>query len=756
MAKIKVYRGIGADTKEELEEYIKDFYDRNTTFTTHGGGNNLGEGAYFTTIRAEAESYANEYEYKHIFELEIDTDDFVDIKSIDMGVLDKYEYVKEARAKVNRIRYGNYVNIEALEKAEIELMKMQDKALVEYVKETNKLGVFEKANNIYRETGDVYVLQNKDVFGYVEKLKDVVKKNSYWDNRAIKRLDDAEKIGEAYVNRIKKIYDRAYKNVEQEINSVYRNYAKDTGLDVDKLKELLTKKETDKTWKTLKRQGLDEYIKNNYKSRITRLEQIQAQIYAKAKQIYPKEELEQKMCYKSVIHDSYYKAIYDAQMGIGYDFSFNKIDKNIINTLLRDNWSGANYSTRIWGNTNILAESLAEIIGGAMLSGQSISKTTKQIKDRFNVGKYYAERLVRTEVNHFNNEVDAMAYEELGIDKYVFVATLDGRTSKICQDNDNKVFSYKNKEIGVNFPPLHPNCRSKTRAYLDEEAESNLIRRARNPITGETEIVENMSYNEWIKQYKVEIPIDKEIKPRTKPTQQFKGIEDKIKYINGATNIAELNRKGLEALYDTKLVKLDFTNGDLENSKTILSQYIKLVDEYNTDPTHSISFEKLKRNVDGRVARVGDSPDCVMQLRAHKNTNPNDYKRVKTSKIFNVVVDKTNVNVATLTHEFAHTLSTSRQQQYGKDIDFWAEIRQIKSNYTRELNNIDKQLYIDKTINLDEAEKLKSQVVISEYAKANIDEFLAEGFCEAKLSSKPSKYSLEVLEVVNKYFKKGG
>lgn len=329
----------------------------------------------------------------------------------------------------------------------------------------------------------------------------MAKSSNYWDKRAINRMTEAEKSSEIYINRIKKIYEQAYKNIDGEIARVYKNYAKDTGLDVQKLKELLTVKETDKVWKTLERQGLTKYIKNNYKSRISRLEQIQAQIYAKAKQIYPKEELQQTMCYNGVINDSYYKAVYDTQMGTGYDFSFNSIDENMRNALLNEKWSGKNYSQRIWGNTDILADTVSQIVGGALLSGQSIEKTSKQIRDRFNVGKYYSERLVRTETNHFNNEADAMAYEEMGIDKYVFVATLDSRTSPMCQEMDNKVFEYKDREVGVNFPPLHPNCRSKTRGYLGEEAEKQLKRRARNPQTGKTEVIDNISYNDWVKQY---------------------------------------------------------------------------------------------------------------------------------------------------------------------------------------------------------------------------------------------------------------
>ena len=57
-----------------------------------------------------------------------------------------------------------------------------------------------------------------------------------------------------------------------------------------------------------------------------------------------------------------------------------------------------------------------------------------------------------------------------------------------------------------------------------------------------------------------------------------------------------------------------------------------------------------------------------------------------------------------------------------------------------------------KAIDLDKKYKA---TIISSYASSNDDEFLAEAFTEAKLSSNPSPYSKQVLEVVDKYFKKG-
>ena len=358
--------------------------------------------------------------------------------------------------------------------------------------------------------------------------------DKYWDKRAIKRLTETEKQSEAYIKRIRKMYDRANKNIQRDIEDIYRNYSKATGLDVQSLKTLLTKTETAKLWDELKAQGLDRYIKDNYKARISRLEKLQAQIYAKAKEIYPEEELQNTMCYEGVINDSYYKAIYDAQMGTGLDFAFSNIDDNMVSVLLNERWSGLNYSQRIWGNTDILAESLSEIIGGAMLSGQSITKTSKQIRDRFNVGKYYAERLVRTETNHFHNEADALAYEEMGVEKYVFMATLDTRTSAICQSWDNKVIPLKEKQVGVNYPPLHPNCRSTTRAYMGEEIEKTLTRRARNPITGKNEVIGNISYSEWLNKQKVTYGTEniekafKKVKNRSADIKQFNSYKSRL------------------------------------------------------------------------------------------------------------------------------------------------------------------------------------------------------------------------------------
>ena len=398
----------------------------------------------------------------------------------------------------------------------------------------------------------------------------MAKPSNYWDKRALRRLSEAEQQGEAYSKRIQKIYDQAHKNIQRDIENIYANYSNATGMDVQSLKTLLTKTQTQKLWDELKAKGLDQYVKGNYKARITRLEQLQAQLYAKVKEIYPQEQNEHTECFSDVLNNTYYKSIYDTQMGTGYDFAFSNLDDNLVKSVLNERWSGKNYSQRIWGNTDILAESVSEIVGGALLSGQSYAKTSRQIRERFNVGKYYADRLVRTECNHFHNQADAMAYEEMDVDKYVFLAVLDSRTSDICQRLDNKVIDLKDKKEGVNFPPLHPNCRSTTRVYMGEEIEKTLKRRARNPITNENEIVDNISYQDWAKKHGLNRELTNNVKHstidlnrNTTNTGVFAALPERMskKHIRYVAEMYGIDLKGitLNIDYNAELLRTSLT-----------------------------------------------------------------------------------------------------------------------------------------------------------------------------------------------------
>ena len=63
-----------------------------------------------------------------------------------------------------------------------------------------------------------------------------------------------------------------------------------------------------------------------------------------------------------------------------------------------------------------------------------------------NVSKSNVKRLVRTESAAYRSKAQLKAFQDLEVEKYQVLATLDARTSDICQDMDLKVFDLKNWE----------------------------------------------------------------------------------------------------------------------------------------------------------------------------------------------------------------------------------------------------------------------------------------------------------------------
>ncbi len=107
-----------------------------------------------------------------------------------------------------------------------------------------------------------------------------------------------------------------------------------------------------------------------------------------------------------------------------------------------------------------------------------------------------AIRLVRTETNYMHNAATAAFSEAIGIEKYQFLATLDIRTSKICRSLDGQIFEYKDKQTGVNYPPMHPYCRSTKVDVIDEEWLKEGTRVARDKEGKTIKVPWEMTYKE--------------------------------------------------------------------------------------------------------------------------------------------------------------------------------------------------------------------------------------------------------------------
>jgi SPP1 gp7 family putative phage head morphogenesis protein len=160
----------------------------------------------------------------------------------------------------------------------------------------------------------------------------------------------------------------------------------------------------------------------------------------------------------------------------------------------------------------ILDRALMEVSGMGKLSDMTmqdvrgmvdLNKWRSQVKSKFKTeaqySKYAANRLIRTESAYVAGQTTAVAYDECGIERYEYMATLDNRTSKKCSDNDGKIFDLKDKEVGVNWPPLHPHCRSQTCPTIDGLTREGLTRAARDANGKTVYVPRGMSFSLWEK-----------------------------------------------------------------------------------------------------------------------------------------------------------------------------------------------------------------------------------------------------------------
>jgi SPP1 gp7 family putative phage head morphogenesis protein len=344
-----------------------------------------------------------------------------------------------------------------------------------------------------------------------------MKSNSYWEDRSNLRMASYHKNSDETIYKINNAYDKALDDINRDINKIFFKFQSDSGLSIAETKGLLNSKIPKKELesirskingiedKELKKSLMAQLNANAYKARITRLEALKESLSINTAKVADVQLKQGELSYINSINDAYYKNIYDIQKGtsLGFDFSPMPVDK--VEEVLKNNWSGKHYSERVWGNSQVLAEKLKETITAGLMSGKSSRRMALELAELSEYGKMASERLIRTETTYIANAAELESYKECDINKYVFVATLDLRTSTVCREHDGKIYEVNKGMSGENLPPLHPWCRSTTIAYMGAEWYNNLKRRARDPETGETYTVPgNMKYDEWYKQHVVD------------------------------------------------------------------------------------------------------------------------------------------------------------------------------------------------------------------------------------------------------------
>lgn len=312
----------------------------------------------------------------------------------------------------------------------------------------------------------------------------------YWEERQVKREAKAFTKIQDIEKEYKIALEKAKQNINKELSRIGTTYMKDNNLSYhDALKFL--KGDEYKVWKKDLHDYMAEYNKLlktapleakklyleietlSARSRLSHLDSLRAQIDMELIKVSDNVDGLAKNTLTSIYRDTYTEVAKD--LGVNVIVSPEKIK-----TVLDRPWSGANFSQRLWSNTDKLAQTVKREIVNGMIQGINLQTMAKRVSERFETAKKNdVERLLRTEVNYTLNQATLDGYKEAGIEKYEFSATLDSRTSQICSELHGEVFEIKKVAVGLNYPPMHPRCRSTTIPIIDYES---LVKQGRDEI----------------------------------------------------------------------------------------------------------------------------------------------------------------------------------------------------------------------------------------------------------------------------------
>lgn len=633
------------------------------------------------------------------------------------------------------------------------------------------------------------------------------KNSEYWQQRFGQLENASHQEAMTVYSRIEESFYQAQKEIENKINSWYVRFANNNEITINEAKKLLNSNEL-KEFKW----NVQEYIKYGHenelnehwmkelenastKYHVSRLEALKIQTQQTMEKLFGNELDEVDNLTKNSYINNYFHTMFEYQKGFNVGFNVINIDQNKLSKIVNKPWAvdEKNFSERIWGNKTKLINELHNELTKMCLTGKSPDESIKYLSKKFNTSKAQAGNLIMTENAYFSQLAQKDCFNALDVEKYEIVATLDSHTSEICKEQDGKVYDMKDYQPGITAPPFHNYCRSTTVPHFDDDFDLEGERAARDEDGKTYYVSDKIKYDDWYKKYvQNQSNLQNEAKNAKIKThsEKIQELQNILMDMNEARRIHwDLSLTSKEEMLNSSFKDLaysiDLEGIDEKVIDTIIENYKQLGDEYYTTLNHIGIFDDeyllAKPNSGGyeftgvktltgeihfNQTMLDDFDDYVETMK-----NCSEFGHISKS------INPENYKYYVPTHEFAHSIFNSGM--VGKNLigmdeniykNFGKELEKMFEQYKTRINEIDSQLkalnskFVLNTENFtsEDSAKLKAlkkeqqEIFVSNYAiRDNLkDEFMAECFAEAKLSSNPSKTALEVLKLIDKYFKR--
>lgn len=342
-----------------------------------------------------------------------------------------------------------------------------------------------------------------------------MKNSDYWQDRFEQLEKASHKNAMQVYSNIEQSFIDAQRNIEKQINNWYVRFANNNQISISEAKKWLNSKEL-KEFKW----DVNEYIKYGQenemnemwikelenasaKYHISRLEALKIQTQQTLEVLFGNELDEIDIMVSNTYTNNYYHTMFELQKGFNVSFNIGTIDENKLSKIVSKPWAvdEKNFSERIWNNKTKMINELHNQLTVMCIQGKSPDSVIKYMSKKFNTSKVQAGNLVMTESAYFTQLAQKDCFNNLDVEKYEIVATLDNRTSQICQEMDGQVYNMKDYQPGVTAPPFHNYCRSTTVPYFEDDYNIKDTRAARDE-DGKTYYVEDdIKYKDWYNKY---------------------------------------------------------------------------------------------------------------------------------------------------------------------------------------------------------------------------------------------------------------
>lgn len=337
----------------------------------------------------------------------------------------------------------------------------------------------------------------------------------YWKKRFELIEQSQHQQGVQCYAELERRYRQAQRQIETQIQSWYGRFASNNGISIQDARKMLTNKElAELKW------DIHEYIRcgeqnalsgtwvkelENASARyhISRLEALKLQTQQQIEVLFGNQLDSIDSTMKSIYTSGYYHTAFEIQKGFGIGWDFATLDEKQINKIINKPWAvdGQNFSSRIWTNRQKLVNELNTTLTQNIILGQDPQKAIDEIARKMNTSKVNAGRLVMTEEAFFSSVAQKDCFNELDVEQFEVVATLDSHTSEICQGMDGKVFPMSQWEVGITAPPFHVWCRTTTVPAFGDGFDHIGERVARGEDGKTYHVPGDMTYKDWQKAF---------------------------------------------------------------------------------------------------------------------------------------------------------------------------------------------------------------------------------------------------------------